>query len=303
MFLIKPKLIVVLKGGIGNQLFQYAFAQKLALHNNCELLIDTFSGFILDFKFKRKYELYHFNIENEKANIFHIILYWLTKAYNFLFKLIIKKPCEQNTFFNFIFENSFNYSNIYLSRKIDKLTWVEGYWQSYKYFDDLNSNLNLNKSLLFKTKLPLEISNLGLRIKSENSIAICIRLYEEVVNPNIQSISGKLISFEELNNIISILSKNITNPIFYIFTINKYNVMDKVLTPKDSTYYITADNNFKNTNEALWLQSQCKHHIITNSTFYWWGAWLSKTNHKDQIIYVDKNFLNQDILINEWIKY
>ena len=59
----------------------------------------------------------------------------------------------------------------------------------------------------------------------------------------------------------SILSKNITNPIFYIFTMNKYNVMDKVLTPKDSTYYITADNNFKNTNVT------CKFRTISFSIF------------------------------------
>ena len=301
MYLIKPKLIVVLKGGIGNQLFQYACAQKLALHNNCELLIDTYSGFIFDFKFKRKYELYHFNIENEKANIFHIILYWLIKTFLFINKLFKIKFIKENLYSNFIFENSHNYSDIYLSKKIDKIKWVEGYWQSYKYFEDISSELT--SLLSFKEQLPSQIKNLGNKMKSESSIAICIRLYEEVATPSIQSITGNLKTFDEINNVIKILSSKVINPTFYVFTINKDNVFDKLNLPKESTFYITADNDFKNTNEVLWLQSQCKHHIITNSTFYWWGAWLSKENHNDQVIYIDKNFLNQDILYNKWIKY
>ena len=58
----KNKLIVRLFGGIGNQLFIYAAAKRLALKNNADLIIDNVSGFEKDFNYKRTCQLHHFNI-------------------------------------------------------------------------------------------------------------------------------------------------------------------------------------------------------------------------------------------------
>ena len=63
----KVKVIVRVRGGLGNQLFCYAAARRLALINNAELVIDDVTGFVRDKKYKRKYMLDHFNISVRKA--------------------------------------------------------------------------------------------------------------------------------------------------------------------------------------------------------------------------------------------
>ena len=68
---------------------------------------------------------------------------------------------------------------------------------------------------------------------------------------------------------------------------------------------ITAENGFDDSINTLWLLSQCKHHVMTNSTFYWWGAWLSNCKHykSKQLIYVYKNFFNKNAIPKNWITF
>ena len=64
----KKKIIATLYGGIGNQLFIYAAAKRLAMINQAELIIDNYNGFINDFEYQRKYQLKHFNMEIKLAS-------------------------------------------------------------------------------------------------------------------------------------------------------------------------------------------------------------------------------------------
>ena len=99
-----------------------------------------------------------------------------------------------------------------------------------------------------------------------------------------------------------ISKKKIPNANFYIFCTKNDKFLDKLELPKN-TMRITAENGFADAVNTLWLLSRCKHHVITSSTFYWWGAWLSSKIYQanKQIIYSD-DLDNLDGLPIDWNK-
>jgi len=77
------------------------------------------------------------------------------------------------------------------------------------------------------------------------------------------------------------------------------------ITLPENSNYLTHDDGFVGTNERLWLLTQCKHHIFTNSSYYWWGAWLSEANflNEKQLILAADNFINIDGIPDKWKKF
>jgi hypothetical protein len=202
---------------------------------------------------------------------------------------------------NYITETDKEVHNFILNYEIKRTTWFDGYWQSYIFFKDQLPFIL--KDITFKFIMKHSLQQLCYKIKNENSVAICLRFYEETINPNLQSSSGNFKTYEELNTIVDIIKNKINNPVFYIFTMYKTNVINKLNLPLEHTFYITSDNGYQDTIQTLWLQSNCKNHIITNSTYYWWGAKLSNYNYCNQLIYIEDNFLNSDIYDPNWVKF
>jgi len=298
--MIKNKIIVQLKGGIGNQMFQYAFAKTFALKRNCELYLDTYTGFISDHTFNRKYELKHLNLNDKKAPLSLILIYYLSK-----FDLILRYRNKNKYLFTrpyatFLFELDHKFNEQYLNINFNGLLFVNGYWQSPKYFYEYKHQINQNFD--FKIKLSNHIITLANQISKENSIAICLRLYEEVSNPGLLSITGKQKSINELSNQINYILNLFIDTKVYIFCTHKPDFVNQLALP-NSTTFITADSSYNSSIETLFLLKHCKYFLIMNSSFYWWGAYLSKSSELENSIFADSNFLNQDIYPENWIKF
>jgi signal recognition particle subunit SRP54 len=75
----------------------------------------------------------------------------------------------------------------------------------------------------------------------------------------------------------------------------------KAIQPQE-TLFVNKDRGFSRSLDKMWLLSNCQHHVFNNSTFYWWGATLSKSLHGGvpQQIYCADNFLNPNIAYPEW---
>ena len=296
------KIIVQLRGGLGNQLFQYATSKAISLDNDIKLFIDTFSGFKRDYEFNRKFELDNSTISGKVAKNFSIF-----PIYLFLFKNRFNKsiPKLRDKIFNFhyIHENEFQYLPQIKQGLLGKSTYIIGSWQSYKYFEH-------HKNLLYKELQPLIPKNkkylqIGQEMKNTNSVALGLRLYEEASNPNLTikstSKNGKIKNIREISNAIKKIQSQIPEAKFYIFCTHNSAIFSEFNLPKD-TKWITAEEGFDDTRDTLWLLTQCRNHLFTHSSYYWWGAWLSEVVYKEskQLILAADNFLNEHTIPERW---
>jgi len=257
-------VIVKLKGGLGNQLFQYAFGRNLAIKNNCELKLD-----VGEFKKDnlRDYELFEFNIKAEIASNYELKNYnrFSNRRLNYMF-------CKINNSI-YIVEKNKLLNNDVLKKKKD--IYLDGYWQSEKYFMDIEDIIREE----FKPVKCLSVVNRELinQIKTCNSVSIHIRRGDYASNPKTKLVHG-LCPKEYYYKGIECISSNTKEPVFFIFS-DDINWVKNNININFPAIYV-ENNNGKNSFLDIMLMKECKHNIIANSTFSWWGAWLNNNCHK-----------------------
>lgn len=293
------KLFVQLNGGLGNQLFQYAIGRALALRNNAELVLDIVGGFTRDFQYKRKYELGRFS-----SLEFDIATRWqqaVPFCYRMKNKLWMNSSCfyQRHFFIDFYVEKKFIFHQALASRAINRNTWLLGYWQSPKYFT-LYAAL-LQRELMPQQPVGDNYGALAALMLQSDSVALGIRLYEESHNPGDHALTGKLKTAVEINVAVEKLRKLKPQGRFFVFCTHRAPELAKLNLPHN-TIYVTPDDGYTDSVSSLWLLTRCKHHIFTNSSFYWWGAWLSHAVHNpaEQLIFAADNFINVDGLCEHW---
>jgi hypothetical protein len=289
------KIIVRLKGGLGNQLFQYATTRALAINHSAKLIIDNYTGFVNDLEYRRKFSLNKFKIQSYIANPM--------QRFPFLiYRLIGNSKNFHEKFFGINFFND-NFNVKYLSQIVNKpmmgLNFLDGYWQSYKYFENYKSILHQELSPPQPSKVFLK--KIGKEMSETDSIALGIRLFEESKNAITALKNNTTKDALQINKIIELIKLKKTNYKFYVFCSHDSPFLKKLTLP-ENTVIILPENGFECPIDNLWLLSRCKNHIFTSSTFYWWGAWLSQFNYisYDQIIFAEDNFINCDTIPKNW---
>ena len=294
-------IYVQLRGGLGNQLFQYAAGRSIALAQGAKLIIDNKTGFVRDHTYRRKYNLYKLSILGRFADIWSICI--------FLFKLLIARRSKtvfprfiDRLFGTIIFENDFRFQEHLLLQRVKDNLWLVGYWQSPKYFE--KNRLLLSYEVMPPKPKDKTFTYMGHKIRNCDSVALGLRLYEESNNPENHSGSGRVKSIQDINNAVDLIRTQRPNCRFFIFCTHRAAIINELNLPKDSVY-VTAEDGFVDSIDCLWLLTQCKHHIFTNSSFYWWGAWLSEAVHPntEQLIYAADNFINADGLCDHWHRF
>jgi hypothetical protein len=285
-------VIVQLIGGLGNQLFQYALARRIAHMHNVPLKLDLY-GFE-SYKL-HKYSLQHFNIREDFASPDEIARF--KNKSGVLARLATKfKPYYECSV---VHERFFHFDSNML--KVSKNVYLEGYWQSEKYFKDIEDIIR--REFIVKHKIDAENEQIAKHISSVRAISLHIRRGDYVSNTATNQIHGTC-SLEYYHQAIDIIIKKVDKPYFFVFSDNSEWAKKNIIIDYPITFvdHNNADKNY----EDMRLMSLCKHHIIANSSFSWWGAWLC-TNPDKIIIAPRKWFNNQDInttdLIPEkWIK-
>ncbi|NWK72816.1 alpha-1,2-fucosyltransferase [Acinetobacter sp. SwsAc6] len=278
-------IIVRLKGGLGNQLFQYYTAYSLAKEKNYRLVLDTC------------------NLKNDNLRDFS------------LHRLNINSPIINNNYYRkfFIFFNSirelslpfFHHETIEYSfdeniKNINRSTILNGYYQNEKYFIKIKNEMRSNFNLLNEKIKSKDILDM---IKNNNSVALHIRRGDYITDVSTHEKHGACdLSF--YNQAINYFSKN--NPYFFIFSDDIEWCKNNIII--NGNFIFISDICNSDIEEFL-LMKNCKNFIISNSTFSWWAAWLASNN--DKIVICPKNWfkdqklntLSKELIPDSWLSF
>ncbi|MDR3060179.1 MAG: alpha-1,2-fucosyltransferase [Prevotella sp.] len=287
---------VLLSGGLGNQMFQYAAAKALATRLNTSLTIDLYTFTKKTQATLRPYELDIFNIENlpERSTLKSKLI---TKARPFIQK--------HRAFFQKFSILTDTYAILYqpVFESIAGNITMSGYFQNEKYFKDIVKVLRND----FTFKSPLIDNNLKVsdKIRSSQSVAIHIRR-GDYLSQNSQS---NFITLDKAyyEKAIRLAIYQIKNPEFFVFS-EDFEWIKENLNFENHPVTFIDWNKGKNSYIDMQLMSLCKHNIIANSSFSWWAAWLN--NNQDKVVIAPghwfqdekKNILLDDFYPDGWKK-
>ena len=269
---MKKKLIVRIFGGLGNQLFCYAAARRLAYINQAELVIDDQTGFKYDQDYKQTYQLDKFNIISRKATFFER-LEPFSRYRRFFKRGINKKKIFENR--SYIIQDFIDFDQRLLNMKINGTVFIEGYWQSENYFKDIEDIIRKDINI----PVPQDYNNQKIsKIIEEindRAVSIHIRFFD-----NLSSELSDNISIKYYEDAINLITKKVKDPHFFIFSNNPKLAFKLLQISKERVTLIDHNNTMNNSYADLWLMQKFNYFIIANSTFSWWGAWLSQNPNK-----------------------
>jgi hypothetical protein len=289
---------VQLRGGLGNQMFQYAAARAVACRTNVPLKLDV-TEFVNDRL--RSYRLGWFNIVEDFAT--EAELYRARKprhrqvvafaAYEIGRHLL---PWRRQ---RIIQERRFSFDPAIL--RLDGDVYLSGYWQSEKYFADVAEVIRQEFTLKPE---PDTLNQLVLdEIQAATSVSLHIRRGDYVSNAVTSRIHGVL-GLDYYSRAVDHIARRTTQPHFFVFS-------DDIAWAKENlrfSFPLTfVDHNGEDRQyEDLRLMCHCKHHITANSSFSWWGAWL--TANPESIVVSPAKWFNdpsldtRDLVPEGWVK-
>ena len=276
--------IVWCLGGLGNQMFQYAFYRNLELMGK-DAYLDI--GEYRDYELHNGFELQKiFSIAPKIISTSDVASFRQNKFFKILDRLKLFRRVISQSEFNF----ERKYFDYYFSR------YLIGYWQSEAYFSEINAQIR--EDFTFPV-LDAENQLIADKIEATNAVSLHVRMGDYVNHP----LHGGICTLEFYRKAINIISCEVSNPQFFVFS-NDINLCQSNLQLDNAIYVIgnSGANSFKD----MHLMSLCKHNIIANSSFSWWGAWLN--NNSDKIVVAPAKWFNDsqintsDLLPATWMK-
>jgi len=291
------KIIIRIIGGLGNQLFCYAAARRLALVNKADLLIDDVSGFVRDVEYHRHFQLNHFNIPCRKATPaermepFSRIRRYVKRVYN------QRRRFEERTH---IQQEGFNFDNRLLQFKPRGTLYLEGYWQSEDYFKDVEQTIRTD----LKITPPIDATNktMGSRIRNSLSVGVHVRFFEAPGEISMHNAPKDyyIRAVEQMETLVP-------GAHYFLFSDRPDDARARIPLPEERITCVSHNQGDANAYSDLWLMTLCQHFIIANSTFSWWGAWLG--GGVDKIVISPDLYLDsktawgfKGLLPKEWIR-
>ena len=281
--------IIKLSGGLGNQMFQYMYGQYLSSKYNEKVYYDiTFYKKEYKNLDSRNIELLKFDIDIDIVDDkeYPFLTYSKVDRIKYLIKCI---SCFQRNCFNIVFESKNNVFIRFLSN-IFRNTYYVGYWQEYKYLiNEYNFKLKKNQPLINTT--------IKEKILKSNAVSIGIRRGDYV------KLGVIVCDIEYYEKAINIINKEVDAPVYFIFS-DDIEWCTENIEIANEHFFVEAnqDTPFEN----MELMSLCKHNIISNSTYDWWGAMLNI--NKQKIVICPKDWMANEkdirkgLIPNEWIK-
>lgn len=287
-------VLVEIEGGLGNQMFQYAAGKALSMRLKEPLFLsnDVFKIFSADGSMQSYFPCASYSI----ASLLLKRSFIETSTNNKLKRIV-----------GFGHKKTYQEKGILYNKKVESLTapvYIKGFWQSEKYFhaykDEIRNSFQFNANSCCVNK---EIAN---AIQSCNAVSVHVRRGDYITNKENFKKHG-VCDMNFFLGAFALIEEKIKSPSYFVFTDDAVWAKKELLPFRKDAVVVVGNNNC-NSWMDMYLMSLCKHNIIANSTFSWWGAWLN--NNKDKVIIAPEKWfalthLNEqsaDLIPVEWIK-
>lgn len=249
-------VIVHLEGGLGNQMFQYALCLNFELRGvTTKLDISNYESAYAH----NGYELEKVFAIGEK--------YCSTKE-----KLLVKALGKPLQFFMGQPSKEKKEWQWKYQREVEGIEFgfIKGYWQSEKYFSNIAEALR--RKFTFPSLQGDANQALLERIQRVNSVSLHIRRGDYLTGGN-----AVALPIDYYHQSIDFIEKNVNQPHYFIFSDDMEWAKKNIQVANGEFIDWNIDSN---SFIDMQLMSECKHNIIANSSFSWWGAWLNPNSSK-----------------------
>lgn len=287
-------IIVKIEGGLANRMFQYALFLSLRRKRNDVFLDEktfkpawSFEKITLKKTFPHidcpEGDLSKFKVETRSGKLAHLIRNYVEKYSR-----------------KYFFQKEFRFYPEIMD-ELPQDVYLRGYWQSEKYFEDVRDEVR--RAFTFDPFTETENIETSRKMSKENSVSIHIRKGKDYMQ---QELTAGTCPLDYYVKAIQYIKDRVDNPSFYVFTDNPDWVRDNLGSINYTLVNwnpISGDKNYRD----IQLMSCCKHNIIANSSFSWWGAWLNPNPGK--IVIGPRMWFNpegkikvfKDIICDSWI--
>lgn len=281
-------IITEITGGLGNQLFQYAAGLALSNKHKTQLKINSnFNS--LDTG--RKLVLTNFNIDVNQANTIEINHLYPSSSLKRKIQSIL--PISQKSFYK---EKKFSFQSNFLQLSLS--VYLKGYWQSELYF--LSVNQIIKEKYILDPACYKNASDFIQQLSSHESVSIHVRKGDYLKAPYNAY-------YAELNNeyykrAIGFLKEICPAIKAYVFTDDPTWVEQNL--DLGIPFVLASGHKTNSMFEDFQAMRSCKYHVIANSSFSWWTAWLS--THQDKQVVAPKNWFKNiqedttDLIPKSW---
>lgn len=289
--------IVRISDGLGNQMFQYAYARKISILSRQRTYLDirfinnedlVKKGNHVQFRKKlghRKYGLSHFNVSLQIADL-KMLSHW---------EYLIQSNCMQQLIYSLSMQDKwiwrYRYEEVNYDGMLSKVellfpTYYQGYFFALKYYDDIKHILQHDFSLKDKMKLLPELRE---ALYNRNTVSLHIR------RGDFLAINRDISGSEYYEKAVQVIESRVKSPIYLLFSDDIEWVKEHIRIPNDKIY--VSGIGYEDY-EELTIMKHCKHNIIANSTFSYWAAYLN--SNKDKIVICPKHW-RERIIPKDWI--
>jgi len=297
-----PVVIVRLKGGLGNQMFQYATGRRLALAAGLELKLDACSGFRRDRVYSREFLLDQFHIEGGLADRYESFcdLFGDVRR-RFHARRGVGNPERLDYFY--VQEKDPHGFEPWLQDFAPKGTvYLDGQWMSPRYFEGMEARFRRE----FRGRLPLsaEAEEEARAIRAAaNPVCLGIRMYEEVNEENrrIMEAHGVIPRPDFFTRALALLSSRFGRLDLFVFALNPDWIRENMPLPQGARIISPKRENAR-AYEDLTLMRLCRHYVISYSSYYWWGAYLSENLSDKVVVAPDLGCINANMIPGDWMR-
>jgi glycosyl transferase family 11 len=292
-------VVARLIGGLGNQMFQYAAGRALALRHGAELKLDV-SGF--DAYKRRRYELGTLSINATVATDRDLAIFGADAKPRWPLvdrvRRRVRMPGKVRALPVYR-EPHFHFDPAIATLRPP--VYLDGYWQSERYFSDYAATLR--RELVAGVPFDPENATVAARIDAVTAVSLHVRRGDYVDDPKTSRYHGTC-SLDYYRRAVEHIAARVGSPHLFVFSDDAQWTRANLHVDVPTTFVDAnpADRGFRD----MQLMSRCRHHVVANSSFSWWGAWLGPST--DKIVVAPKRWFNaggadtRDLIPATWVR-